>query len=506
MTTQASVYYCGGTSFGRGLGPQGVVLATPQHMGMFDCGLELGLAWPNPDHGFDDIEFNTESERRQVRVIARNDVIPNHPYQWQDVYRNWARGPAFKCRDEHNPFLKGRKLDYVCDTHGHTDHIGGSGFLPEYMAGHAKTYGSPHTEAVKELVLPDTHKLSPYLFSRNGEEIAEILERRALVNLGVNSITPDGIWAGLAGHTPGAVSYYIKLPNGKTVEMSGDRAWHWQWVVCGSTLPDEIPDAFVPDAITMTDFTYAGRKSVSWMDDQKALLDSIGQSLSQHRPVVINTYANAKGVGLASALSEAGIKVYVDGMIRKIFDICLEHESWAGGKYPRLHTENVVKIRNQRHRLEVIKEIEQIGGVVVTTSAAGEGPSRQYQRAGLHDRRWHFIIVGWTPDESPMGQTQQVLIDSPLNPVMTWSDRPGEKRIIEVRAKVERHSSSGHGDLTDWETYLTKLVERREGRILDMIIVNHCVEANKRHVVAAISRFAKRVEMVTKDRRYFELY
>lgn len=504
--TEAAVYYCGGTSFGRGLGPQGVILMTRQWSGMFDCGLELGLPWPHPDHGFDQIEFNTERERKLVHVIARNDVIPEHPYQWQDVYRSWARGPAFKCRDDRNPFLKGLKLDFICDTHGHTDHIGGSGFLPPYLYPHALTYGSPHTEAVKPLVLKDTKKLSPYLFSKNGEEIDEMLERRAPIHLGVNNITPDGIWAGIAGHTPGAVSYEITLPNGKVVEASGDRAWHWQWMVCGSTLPDEIPDSHIPDSIIMTDFTYAGRRDVSWMDDQKALLRSIGESLDKHRPVVINTYANAKGVGLASALSQGGVKVYIDGMIRHILDICLEHQNWAGGRYPNLHTENIVKIKNQYHRLEVIKEIEQNGGAVVTTSAGGEGPSRQYQRAGLHDRRWHFIIVGWTPDESPMGQTQQVLIDSPLNPVMSWSDRPGEKRIIEVRATVERHSASGHGDLNDWETYLGKLVARREGRLLDKIIVNHCVEHNKRHVVAAIERFAQKVEMVTRNQRFFKLY
>lgn len=496
---EADVYYCGGTSFGNGLGPQNLILFTPHWTGMFDCGVEF-QPWPGPRTDLSGFHFNSERERRMVEVIVKE---PENGLR--EFYRTWTRGPAFRHLDE--PRFKGTKIDFACWTHGHLDHTGGSHFALPYMANHARFFGAPHTLGIMPYLMPDSRKLSPYLYSKDGEEIDEVLERMAPpVSIGHNDITPDGIEARIAGHTPGALSYYVTLPNGKVVEVSGDRAWHWQWMVCGSTLPDELPDSKIPDSIIMTDFTYPAVRTRTWAEDQRDLIMSIAKSVGEGRPVVVNTYANAKGPGLASALSEAGVtRIYLDGLSRRVLDICLANERWAGGRYPALHTENIIKIKGQRHRQEVIGELQEQGGIVITTSASGEGPSRQYQRVGLHQPRWHFIVLGWTPDESPMGQVQKLTQES-YAPSMIWSDRPGEYRIVDIRAKVERFSASGHGDLNDWTTYLAKLVQRRSGEKLDTIIINHCVEAAKPSVKAAIEKFAKRVGVVTKDQRLFTLY
>jgi Cft2 family RNA processing exonuclease len=496
MSKETLVYYAGGTSYEEGIGPMCVCLFTNEWSIMVDCGTEF-CQWPQPGTDLSKFHFNTPFEREFIKMIVENDEMDGR--RPQELFKTWSRGPALSKLAEW-----GVKIDNVLLTHSHTDHIGGVHLALPHLAKGARYWGSPHTLDMIEPTQKDGRKLSPYLFDKGARQTREVLARRQSLRLGLNKITPEGVWVGLSGHTPGAVNFGIRLPNGKVVGATGDIAWHKQAMVCESTLPDDLPDEWLYDALIITDFTYPFVRETVYDEDRKGLLDSIIRSYDERNIVVVNTYANAKGVGIASDLSSLGIPVYLDGMTRKVLDICLANQQWAP-RYPRLHTSNIRKVRSQKHREEVIGELEKYGGVVVTTSAGGEGPSRRYQKAGLHRSRYHFIYVGWVPDDSVMKKTHEAVLKEVM-PTISWSDESGESRLIQVRARIEKRSMSGHGDLKDWIMFLSRLMERRKGRPLDVICISHCLEKAKNDVLEAIKPYAKRIEVVTKENRLFQLY
>ncbi len=498
MADEVYLYYGGGTSFtSNGIGLSNTTLITNDWVGMTDFGAEF-LPWPAPGTDVSGEYFRSRQEQKDVELIISNPEVKGR--KLQDVMRNWVRGPNLSFLKRHN-----LKVDFMLVTHLHYDHAGAPHYAEPFLSPHARIHGLPHTLAAMPLTLKDSSNLSPYFLDKR--EIAPCLNRRSALAQGFNRITPQGVWVGLSGHTFGALNAGFRLPNGKVAGITGDIAWHWQPMASESLLPDDLPDEWLYDSLIVTDFTYPHVRKTSFDADLMEVL-AIAEHCVKNKEVGIFSTYSTKGVGLASEFSRRGIPVYIDGMIRKLWDIYSMHHH-STPQYPALHTKNVRKIWSARHREEVIAYLEKNGGVVVTTSASGEGPSRRYQGAGLNNERYRFVYVGWVPEDSIMNQIQLALQGS-LQPTIQWSGNPGETRFMNLRAKVEQRSASSHADMSDWRRFLETLIERRKkakkGRLLDSIFVVHCPDSLKPQVKEELRPYAERIELVTKEKRLFRLY
>ena len=288
----------------------------------------------------------------------------------------------------------GLKFSALALTHSHLDHVGSTGQASEdeMFAKNAVILASPQTNAILHTVLHDTWSRGLGQDYYSGVNVP--LKLRRNIPLGEFEILP-GIpaFARSAGHIPGALYLIVRTPSGKKVLFCGDDGWHEQEVVSGSSLPDDIPDSWLPDVIAMTDLTNPSLTSFDYGLEVGRLVRHVGESLAKKKIVVIAAFANGRAQNVALALAKADISVYADGSSVENFRIFKENRWSPQDKdFP---FDGIGFIENGIAQRE---ELLAAGGprVIVTPAGFGDGgPVRFWLERGLENPNFEFIATSW---------------------------------------------------------------------------------------------------------------
>jgi Cft2 family RNA processing exonuclease len=428
--------YLGGSSLSRndGLGPSSVALQIGDKTIGVDCGLEI---LPGGKYGFPDFSL-LKSENLKFSALVL--------------------------------------------THSHLDHIGGVGQASEngMFAENAVIWGSPQTNAILPFILDETWSRGVGQSYYRGVNIPVGLSKN--IPLGEFEILPGvRAFTGAAGHIPGALYVVIETSSGKKILFCGDNGWHEQEIVGGSTLPDGIPDSWLPDVIAMTDLTNPSLTSLDYELEIGRLVRHVGESLAKKKIVIIAAFANGRAQNVALALARAGIKpVYADGSGVENFKI-FKNNRWSP-KDKEFSFDGVEFIENGNvQRENLLAE----GGplVVVTPAGFGDGgPVRYYLEKGLGDTNFEFIATSWLMPGCTMDRLLHKVearkkFGRPVR--VTLEDEFGvNKTTFEVKCEAYHFHLSAHGGLGETVEMVKKIVARRE-KNLEVIVLTHGTQESK---------------------------
>ena len=444
--------YLGGSSFNKkndGLGPSSVALQIGEGQAIgVDCGLEL---LPKGRYGLPDFS------------LLRSERL---------------------------------KLEALVLTHPHLDHVGGVGPASEYgiFAADAKILASPQTNEILRTVLHDTWSRGLGQDYYSGVNVP--LKLRRNIPLGEFEILP-GIRAftGAAGHVPGALYIVIQTPSGKKILFCGDNGWHEQEVVGGSSLPDGIPDSWLPDVIAVTDLTNPSLTSFDYELEGGRLTNHAINSFRAGKIEVYAGFAIGRVQNLALKLVKAGIRpVYVDGSGVQNFRIFKENR-WSPCDRD-FSLEGVEFIEGGTAQRE---ELLARGGplVIVTPAGFGDGgPVRYYLERGLENPNFEFIATSWLMPGCTMETLLQKVkkretVGHPVHLVLE-DESGGNKRPFNVRCEAHHFHLSAHGGLGDTAKMVKEVVSRR-GKNLEMIVLTHGTQESRRLAASVLRPYANSV-------------
>jgi len=388
------------------------------------------------------------------------------------------------------------KFSALILTHSHLDHIGGVGQASEsgMFAENAVIWGSPQTNAILPFVLDETWSRGVGQSYYRGVNIPVGLSKN--IPLGEFEILPGvRAFTGAAGHIPGALYIVIETPSGKKILFCGDNGWHEQEIVGGSTLPDGIPDSWLPDVIAMTDLTNPSLTSLDYELEVGRLVRHVDESLAKKKIVIIAAFANGRAQNVALALARAGIKpVYADGSSVENFKI-FKNSRWSL-KDKEFSFDGVEFIENGNARREnLLTE----GGplVVVTPAGFGDGgPVRYYLEKGLGGTSFEFVATSWLMPGCTMDRLLQKVETrrkSGRLVRLALEDEFGvNKTSFEVKCEAHHFHLSAHGGLGETVEMVKKVVARR-GKNLEVIVLTHGTRESKRLAVNAFRPYTDSV-------------
>ncbi|MDP3730962.1 MAG: MBL fold metallo-hydrolase [bacterium] len=393
--------------------------------------------------------------------------------------------------------LKGEKLDYLLLTHAHTDHIGSIpvGWKNGAFKDDLKVLATPQTKAALWPSLLETWKRVPAC----GGDFSTILKtdnQCQTIPLGEVELA-DGIKAffGPAGHVPGAFYVIIRV-NGLNILFMGDVCWHHQEVVAGSDIPDDIPDAWLPDVIAITDLTSVMEMTSDYELEESRMVEYIQKSLTEGKKIIVPAFAIARGQNVSLRLKKAGIKeVYIDGSIKNFMEIFAKHR-WSS-KDREVSPTGANFIRGHQEREALLAQNSPL--VVVTTAGMGDGgPVRYWLEQGLEREDFVFVGVGFATPESTLGKLYEIGEARKKDPakkahIKLEDERTGLKQRYQVVADLAKFRLSGHGGLGNLTQMCEKIIHRRGGRKMLTIGLTHGSRRSKHKAASILSEYAETV-------------
>lgn len=380
--------------------------------------------------------------------------------------------------------LDGKKINAVILTHAHTDHCGALGLLATegFLADDARIIGAPQTMQGLPYVLEDALKHGP---SFTAYDIAGVINRcHQITQPGEFEIFPGRrAFVKHNGHVPGSVYVILELRSGRKGLISGDMSRQDRPTTKGwQLLSESVPSEWVPDDIWLIESTYRKGSVIPLEDEVQRLIarTSIGLNFGH---VVIAGFGWGRIQDLAVWLSQAKIKVWIDGAAREVYRIFQKHH-WCelDGVLPEPGSESgIFFVENEEHRRELLNSTEP--KTFLTTSGMGSfGRIRSYEEELLPRKGASVFFSGYLSRRSIGGKLMRIkerreqlgerVNDEDFSIAMTG--RNGERYDLPVRAEIDQFRLGAHSDFGDSLDFVEDIVEVcRSGEKLGWGVAGH---------------------------------
>jgi predicted metal-dependent RNase len=366
----------------------------------------------------------------------------------------------------------GKKIDAVCITHVHGDHVGCLPMLVPYLAPTAKVFMTTTSARMLGPVLRDGININarrktegPY----NQSQMADIMNRVVRIDRpGEGAVLPDIralVWP--AGHINGACSFTFDV-GGYRVHYSGDRCEHDQPGILGAT---PLPKEWRPQAIAGSDCTYGAdpeSDSRSWEAEMDRGQSLIAWTLQMHGgPVLICTFGVHRGGAIGHVLQQCGIDDFgpllLDGACRKFTRIVQDSRShWCKADQPLTlnYVERVPEGRaGQPFRERILRDSQRYTVIAPPGMGGPGGVVSFWRREILPNPDAAIIFTGYV---APGTDGAKILAAAarrtPGTTVTeTFAVEQPDGRIVDevlpINCQVEQVRLSGHsprGRIVDW--------------------------------------------------------
>lgn len=277
-------------------------------------------------------------------------------------------------------FEDGRKIDAVCITHVHADHVAGLTALTPYLAKDARVFMTKGSEAMAMTVLMDGLENEYDLEGKR--RVQKVLSRiMAIRRPGEIEILPGlKSFVNPEGHINGACSFTFEVA-GRRVHYAGDRCSHNQPGVNGALM---LPYEWRPDIIAGSDCTYGADPDSdkrTWQNEMRRGLELCADTLNGGHNVLFFSFGLHRGGAIAHALQDTGMdmfgRLFLDGKCRTYAKIV---ES-GRAKWSVCDTElTVTAVEHVENRSRIVRSLGDPYAVVSTPGMGGPGGAATFWR------------------------------------------------------------------------------------------------------------------------------
>ena len=359
-------------------------------------------------------------------------------------------------------------VDAIVVSHAHMDH---TGTLPVVSKAYpnAKIYTTRMTMDLVRVLLYDSIKLMNRqeegipLYAQGDVEL--MLERIHAIRYEQPFEITEGVTLTLypAGHIAGAACIFLETKEG-SVFYSGDFSGFAQNTIEGIRVPRLRPD------VAIVESTYGDRLHSNRQVEENQLIELVQECIACKGKMVIPAFALGRAqevlLILRRALQKgeiAGIKIYVDGMIRDM-NVAYQRNPWflKNALAKRIDKGNdifysdvIQEVPRQADRASLLQTTDPVI-VVASSGMLTGGPSAEYAKMIAPLENGYIVITGYQDEEAP-GKQIQLLLEK---------KKDEERKLIlngtsiPVRCKLKKIGISAHGDKSEIEGLLQRLSSR----------------------------------------------
>ncbi|ABR55312.1 beta-lactamase domain protein [Methanococcus vannielii SB] len=299
------------------------------------------------------------------------------------------------------PILDDLNADCVFPSHSHLDHVGSipvlirKGMVPAI-------YATPITKAITKELLRDSLKISqveghelPY--DKEDFNTSLSLFRKAGYNK-PKKFKDFEFELFNAGHIPGSSTILLNYGSKKIV-YTGDVKVNDTELVKGADLSysKENIDCLIIES------TYGGNNQEDRKEAEKKFVEEIKKTVERGGVALIPVFAVDRSQEIIMMLNKYDFKVpvYFDGLGRKITRIMLDYPEYLN--YPHELKDAFFKVIevNPKDRKQIIKDLKNNGGIVVSTAGMLEGgPIIPYIFEFMKDKKSSLIFTGYQVEDT----------------------------------------------------------------------------------------------------------
>lgn len=325
-------------------------------------------------------------------------------------------------------------------THAHLDHSGG---LPLILRNtEASLFCTPATRDLTLLLLRDMYKISRGRLPFDRKDI--VLVRRQCQPTAYEETIPLGHKFEMtlfnAGHIPGSAMISVRV-DGKRVLFTGD------FNATESQLNPGARKNLPKHDIVVTESTYARRKNPPREEIERALVDTVIETLDEGGTVLIPAFGVGRSQEIMCILERYNLpkkyKIYVDGMARAVNDILVRHPEYLQSPQAfQRAVGRVIEVTDNRERSKITKK----PGVIISPAGMLKGGASHLYFKMLHDNPRNTIVfvsfqIPGTPGAELLA-TREVTVGN---------------RTFDVTAEVRQHHLSSHSDSEGMMDMLEKI-------------------------------------------------
>ncbi|TSC74585.1 MAG: hypothetical protein G01um101433_1054, partial [Parcubacteria group bacterium Gr01-1014_33] len=316
------------------------------------------------------------------------------------------------------------------------------------------------------IVFRDTVHYSPYLYDIF-ESYHTLEGRRQNIALGETEILPGvKVFAKGAGHLPGALSFIFDLGNGEKGLITGDQGMHYQYIVDGAKYcSEDVPKEYMPTHVLGMDLTHGMGRRMDFVNECDRLVEASVKILDNKGIALVGAFGFGRGQNVAIAYARKGIEVYVDGVIRKVFELYAKH-------IPLSSLMDKIKfIRSPEERDELLESGEP--AVIITTGGmADAGPILGYLPRVLPRPKGKAAVffTSWTAPDS--NATKIVNKSKRKNTKILLENENGRRVEVPINCTVDHFHPSAHWDPYEMEGYFEDIV-KVQGKLFKTMCPTH---------------------------------
>jgi len=285
------------------------------------------------------------------------------------------------------------KLLGIVVTHGHLDHIGGAPIF--YISRNPKAYATPFTRDVARIMLSDFLKLSGYYLPFEEEEVSLFLESTRTLGYG-EPVELGSFRVRLrdAGHIPGSAMIEVEVGSHKLL-YTGDVNLYDTNLVGPADLSGLEADTLIIES------TYGASSHPDRRGVEEAFYNDVREVVENGGTVLVPSFSLGRGQEIMCVLVSRGFEhpIYVDGMVRRITELMLEHGSF-------IHRLDILEkawstvnvVRDWQDRRNAWKEP---GVIVASAGMLKGGPARYYLKKLAKDKRNAVFLVSFQAPGTP---------------------------------------------------------------------------------------------------------
>ncbi len=371
-----------------------------------------------------------------------------------------------------------QKIQAVFIGHAHLDHTGA---LPvfNHLGLKCPIYATRMTKLTTEVLLDDSFHIELITHSHPGyskDNIFNVLQHFHDVDYDDPINISKDLQAQYldAGHIPGSASVFLGYKK-KKILYTGDINWKDTQLLHGAKYTVE-PDIMISES------TYGDRLHPDRKETEERFIQAIKAVLDKGGSVLLPTFAVGRAQELIIMLKNSSIQcpIYLDGMAKKITDICMTNSSFIKSQKELQEAQKRIQyITSENDRKHTLQE----QCITITTSGmVTGGPVMEYLKMMFFEPKHGLFMSGYQGE----GTNGRLLLQERCAYV------DGKK--VKWTGQIDQFDFSAHAGQDE----LLEAVKRMKPKVL---ILNHGDEVALHAFADKIKRFVPKVIVAKLDEK-----